>query len=141
MSPSKCNYIVFSNSSKNTSHKLNLRLCNERLKYSDNPTFLGIQFDYRLTFKNQIDFIKQNCLNKLNCLKILSHKSKNLTSNTLKQIYYTLIRSVLEYSSILLPRLSKFSLNNLQVIQNTAIEIIYHLLFREHTKKYMKYQG
>ena len=57
-------------------------------------------------------------------IKILSHKSWCLTKETLVQVYNVLIRSVLEYSAILAPAISKTNLNTLQVIQNNALRII-----------------
>ena len=64
------------------------------MNYSDNICFLGIRFDHCLSFKHQVDYLKENCSKRLNCIKILSHKSWNLTTDTLKQIYFALIRSV-----------------------------------------------
>jgi hypothetical protein len=44
---------------------------------------------------------------RLNIIKILSNKSWQLKENTLIQLYNTLIRSIVEYSSILYPRIEK----------------------------------
>ena len=60
MAPHKCNFLVFSNGTRNESEKLNLKLNNIKLKYDNYPTFLGIRFDNHLTFKNQIDYLKKN---------------------------------------------------------------------------------
>ena len=43
---------------------------------------------------------------------------------TLIQVYNVLIRSVLEYSSILGPIISPTNMNTLQTIQNSALRII-----------------
>ena len=61
MAPHKCNYLVFSNGTENESEKLELKLNGIKLKFENNPTFLGIRFDNHLTFKNQIDYLKKTC--------------------------------------------------------------------------------
>jgi len=115
---------VFSNGNQNESEKLNLKINNVKLRADNNPTFLGIRFDNHLTFKNQINYLKETCVQRLNIIKILSQKSWCLTKDTLVQVYNVLIRSVLEYSAILAPAISKTNLNTLQVIQNNALRII-----------------
>jgi hypothetical protein len=100
MAPHKCNYLVFTNSNLNVSDELKIKLNGIELKYDNNPTFLGIRFDNHLTFKNQIDYLKKTCLQRLNIRKILSHKSWLLNEKTLIQIYNVLIRSIIDYSAI-----------------------------------------
>ena len=124
LATNKCSYLVFSNGNQNESEKLNLKINNVKLRADNNPTFLGIRFDNHLTFKNQINYLKETCVQRLNIIKILSHKSWCLTKDTLVQVYNVLIRSVLEYSAILAPAISNTNLNTLQVIQNNALRII-----------------
>ncbi len=130
--PHKCNYLVFSNNSLNESEKLKLRLNGVTLKYDNNPTFLGIRFDNHLTFSNQVKYLQQTCNKRLNLLKILSHKSKKMTQKTLIQIYFTLIRSVIEYSAIIAPALGICNYKKIQIIQNNALRIILHVKRIEH---------
>jgi hypothetical protein len=105
MAPHKCNYIIFSN--KNISkNSLNIKLYNVKLDKSKNPTFLGLRFDAGMNFNNQINYIIERCYSRLNCIKILSQKNFKLTKDTLVQIYIALVRSVMEYSSIIISRLS-----------------------------------
>jgi hypothetical protein len=125
MAPHKCSYLVFTNSNANLSDELNLNLNGSKLKYDNNPTFLGIRFDNHLTFKNQVEYLKETCIQRLSILKILAHKSWMLTVKTLLQIYNVLIRSIIDYSSIIAPIISATNLNVLQIIQNKALRIIY----------------
>lgn len=124
MAPHKCNYLVFNNRNEDLSNELNLKLNDIKLKYDNNPTFLGIRFDNHLTFKNQIEYLKKTCIQRLNIIKIYSHKSWQLTIKTQIQIYNVLIRSIIEYSAILAPVISKTNNNLLQIIQNNALRII-----------------
>jgi hypothetical protein len=126
MSPVKCNYLVFSNNSISESNKIKLTLFNENLQINDNPTFLGIRFDNKLTFINHINYIKDTSINRLNLLKIVSNKSFGLNIQTLNQIYVSIVRSVLEYFALLSPILAKSNFNKLVMIQNRAIKIINH---------------
>jgi hypothetical protein len=71
MAPSKCNYLIFSNNMKNNiPEELELRLLDEKLSINNNPTFLGIRFDQHLSFKNQIEYLKNSCMQRINILKI-----------------------------------------------------------------------
>jgi hypothetical protein len=100
----KCNYIVFSNNKSNQEEEdLDIKLFGENINKSDNPTFLGIRFDKYKSFKNQLDYLKEACMKRINVLKVLSNKSWGLIKHTLTQVYNSLIRSLLEYSSIIYP--------------------------------------
>jgi hypothetical protein len=85
---------------------------------------LGIRFDKTLSFRNQISYLQESCLNRLNFLKVVSIRSYGLSLNTLNQLYVSLIRSILEYSAILFPIMSQSAFNKLNTIQNKAIKII-----------------
>jgi len=61
----KCSYLVFSNGNQNESEKLNLKINNVKLRADNNPTFLGIRFDNHLTFKNQVNYLKETCMQRL----------------------------------------------------------------------------
>ncbi len=52
---------------------------------------------------------------------ILAHPSWKLNLQTLKQLYFALVRSLFEYSSILAPALTRTRLQSVQVLQNTAL--------------------
>ena len=56
----------------------------------------------------------------------MSHKSWCLNTTTLKQLYISLVRSVIEYSSFLLPVLSEKLINTLKVIENNSLRVILH---------------
>jgi len=124
MAPHKCNYIIFNNGKKDISNELNIWLNGIKLSHDSNPTFLGIRFDPHLTFKHQIAHLEKTCIQRLNVMKIISHKSWQLTKETLLQVYNVLIRSVMDYSAILMPVICETNKNKLQVIQNNALRII-----------------
>ena len=128
MAPQKCNFIIFSNNNVDESSKLNLQLFNTKLIANESPTFLGIRFDKQLTFKNQIKYLQTTCINRLNFLKIVSKRSYGLNLKTLNQLYISIVRSILEYSAILSPVISKTNFDKLNVIQKKSIKIIHRKL-------------
>ena len=123
MAPAKCNFIIFSQN-KNLKEKLELKFFDSNITEIDNTTFLGIRFDYSLTFKHQIKYLQDSCLNRLNFLKVVSKRSFGLTTLTLNQLYISLIRSILEYSAIISPIISTSNFEKKNIIQNKAIKII-----------------
>ena len=126
MAPQKCNYIIFKNNAR-VKENLKINLFKTRLEEVKNLTFLGLRFDQQLKFKEQVDYLIDKCSNRLNCLKVLSSKDFKLTTKTLVQIYSTLIRSVLEYSSMINCRISKKNYKKLQAIQNSALRSIFKI--------------
>jgi hypothetical protein len=79
MAPHKCNYIIFSTNKKIQQTKLKLKMHGECISYNNSPTFLGLRLDRFLSFKNQINYLSVSCQKRLNCIKILSHRSWKLT--------------------------------------------------------------
>jgi hypothetical protein len=132
MSASKSSFIIFNNNSKNLSEDFELSLFNERIEKSETVTFLGLRFDSKLSFQYQLKYLLDSCNKRLNIIKILSNKSWKIDTDLLVQIYILLIRSLLEYSSIIYTCLSKENKNKLQIIQNNSLRII--LKKNSHTR-------
>jgi len=128
-SPEKCCYTIFSKSA-NVKFKFELSMYGGKIPYAKENKFLGVTFDESLSFKTHIDLIVKKISNRLNIIKILSHKSWYLSEKTLINLYCSLIRSVFDYSFFLANSLSNLNLNKLQVIQNCALRSIYKVWFR-----------
>ena len=62
--------------------------------------YLGLIFDKKLSFIPHIKYLKAKCLKSLNILKVLSHTTWGADRTTLLQLYRSLIRSKLDYGSI-----------------------------------------
>jgi len=136
MHPTKCNFMTFNNNSnKSLNEKFNHKLYNERIPACNSLKFLGITFDLGLKFNNHTKDIKKRCINRLNIIKILSNKRWKLTTTTLKSIYLSLIRSEIDYSSLIMPFLSKSLAKTIQATQNTALRSIYKLNYRTSTEE------
>jgi hypothetical protein len=113
----KCgqNYIVFS---------ADIKIIGKPIKMCLDPTFLGIRFDKYLSFKNQLNYLKDVGIKRMNVLKVLSKKSWGLSIKTLTDVYNSLIRSLMEYSSIIYPCFSSTSIDLLEKIQFKSLKII-----------------
>ena len=126
MATNKCNYIVFSSNKKNQEHEyIDIKLFENKITPNKNPVFLGIRFDNHLSFKNQIEYMTAACIKRLNVLKVLANKKWGLSIKTLTSIYKSLIRSLLEYSSIIYPCFSISNLELLEKIQFRCLKIIH----------------
>jgi hypothetical protein len=116
----KCSYTVFSNK-KLTDIKL---FC-KSITLDEAPKFLGTYFDKRMTFSRQIAEIKNNCMQRLNIIKIISHRSWKLNEKALIDTYSCLVRSIVGYSFIFSKVMSPSHLQKLQRVQNRAVKYIF----------------
>ena len=111
-------YTIFSHSKKTATRVYNLKLDSVLLKKEENPTYLGVKLDQKLSLKKFIADLKEKASKRLNIIKQLSSTSWGTEKNTLRQLYTGYIRSVLEYCLPLQTTASKTQLNTLDTIQN-----------------------
>lgn len=117
-------YTIFSHSKKTATRVYNLKLDSVLLKKEENPTYLGVRLDQKLSLKNFIADLKEKASKRLNIIKHLSSTSWGAEKNTLRQLYIGYIRSVLEYCLPLQTTANKTQLNTLDAIQNQALRLI-----------------
>ena len=134
MAPNKCSHNTISNSPIDKSSDIKIRLLNENIPIIQRPKFLGVTFDNKLNFKTHFEIVVSSCEKRLNVIKILSCKYWILRPETLINIYKMLIRSIMEYSSILYPLISPCTYKKLEVIQNKAIRLSFKDGWRDNTK-------
>lgn len=77
----------------------------------------------KISWKPHIHKLKQNCQQRLNILKPLGQETWGAHRDSLLQIYQSLIRSKLEYGSVVFNVAKKSLLNTVDPIQNTATRI------------------
>ena len=108
MHPKKCNQMVFNiNSNKKINIDYQFKLFNERIPSCETLKFLGITFYLGLNFTEHIRDVKIKCINRLNIIKLLSNRHFKLNKSTLTTVYLALIRSIMDYSSIIISLISK----------------------------------
>ena len=91
----KTTYTVFSLSNKEQT--VNLKLEGQKLKQDKCPTYLGITFDPRLTWKHQIEKAQNKGIQRLSILKKLAGTQWGANADILKKTYKGYVRPTLEY--------------------------------------------
>ena len=79
---------------------IRLRLYGQSVPMRSEAKFLGVVYDKRLTYGPHITRLREKCAMRMNVLKVTSRMSFGADRTTLLQLYHALIRSVLDYASI-----------------------------------------
>ena len=87
--------------------------------------FLGVIFDRKLSFIPHIRYIKAKCLRALNLLKVLSHTSWGADRFTLLHLYRSLVRSKLDYGSIVYGSARKSYLQILDTVHHQGFRLAF----------------
>ena len=85
--------------------------------------FLGLIFDHKLSFIPHIKALKAKCLKALDILKVLSHSDWGGDRTVLLNLYRTLIRSKLDYGSIVYGSARKSYLKCLDTIHHQGLRL------------------
>lgn len=85
--------------------------------------FLGVIFDRKLSFIPHIKRLKAKCHKALNLLKVVGHYDWGADRRTLLNLYRTLVRSKLDYGSIVYGSARHSYVRILDPIQNGALRI------------------
>ena len=104
--------------------KVNLKIRGQSLPAEDNPRYLGVTFDQRLTWKPQIDKAQCNAKLRLTLMKKLAGTSWGADATTLKRLYTGRVRPTLEYGITAWGTAAKSNFNKVSKIQNQATRII-----------------
>ena len=89
----------------------------------DDFNFLGLIFDRKLTFIPHIKYLKAKCLKALNFLKVLSHTNWGADRTVLLRLYRSLIRSKLDYGSIVYGSARKSYLMMLDTVHHQGLRL------------------
>ena len=85
--------------------------------------FLGVLFDRKLSFIPHIKYLKAKCLKALNLLKVLSHTDWGADRTVLLQLYRSIIRSKLDYGSIVYGSARKSYLSMLDTVHHQGLRL------------------
>ena len=99
-----------------TLNKINIPIVTE-------TKFLGLFFDNKLSYIPHLKYLRAKCLKSMNLLRIVAHKDWGGDSQTLLKLYRCLIRSKLDYGSIVYGAARKSYISMLDPIQNQALRI------------------
>ena len=98
-----------------------LKLDNDPIQFVKEAKFLGFIWDTKLTFEPHINYLKTQCQKSLNILKVLSRTEWGADQTTLLKLYRSLVRSKLDYGSIVYGSASKTALAKLDPVHNQGI--------------------
>ena len=93
------------------------------LKSEETLKLLGFIFNSRANCNDQVT----NLIRKASCRAFLLSKfSKFMSGDDLKKLYFSLVRSILEYSAVTIhSQISKYQSNRLEKIQKQCLRIMY----------------
>ena len=111
--------------------ELNLNLGANILPKSNASKFLGVIVDEKLKFKNHIDYISKKISKSIG--KIYKLSQLKMPFKILKQLYYNLIYSYLNYNVCCYASTYDSHLNKLYLLQKRAIRIMNNASFQAHT--------
>ena len=127
---SKTTYLYFNPKQKNRG-TLKIKLGNEKLKESNQLTFLGINIDNKLAFKDHFEKVHEKAKKGLNGLILTKNK---LNFRAKMNIYHSLIHSHFNYGALIwISNLTNKQIKALQTIQKKALRIIYNKRYNSHT--------
>ena len=118
----KTTYTVFSLSTKE--QKVNLKINNQSLPLDSTPTYLGVTFDRRLTWKTQSENAEKRAKSRLNLMKKITSTTWGADSRTLKTLYTGRVRPAMEYGISTWGTTAKSHFNKISKVQNQATRII-----------------
>ena len=86
-------YTIFTRSTKLRKKAMSFKLNGKELKKEDNPVYLGVKLDARLSMKEFMKELKNAAVKRLNLVKRLAGTTWGTEKRTLRQIYMGYIRA------------------------------------------------
>ena len=118
LNPEKTKVITFSRSILARKTEPNLKLYGETLNVYPQVKYLGITFDYQLTFKKHFEDIQDRCNTRYHGLRLLANNKWGPSPSTLIQIYKRCVRPIYENGSISTIIASDYIISKIQRLQN-----------------------
>ena len=100
-----------------------LKLNGTLIPVVEQTKFLGVIFDNKLTFLPHTRYLKEKCVKALNLLRVVAHTSWGADQHTLLHLYRSLVRSKLDYGSVIYSYARESYLRILDPIQNHALRL------------------
>lgn len=93
------------------------------IQYTDTFKFLGLRWDSKMSWKQHIAELKTSCLKTSNILKTISANSWGADQESIMRVYRALVRSKLDYGSIVYASAAPYILKELDRIANDALRL------------------
>ncbi len=128
---SKTNFILFTPKTANQPiNQETIKLGNQEIQRVNCAKFLGVYIDDELQWDKHIQYVSS----RLNSgLYALNSVKKTLSTQNLKQLYYSIFHSHLTYGTILWGSVPKYKLKKIEITQNRSIRNIFNAPYNAHT--------
>ncbi|XP_076626843.1 uncharacterized protein LOC143344561 [Colletes latitarsis] len=123
LSPQKTQYIIFSRQRKQNQNLPKLYIENIEVKKVDNIKLLGLTFDSKLTWVPYMKHLKNTYTKKMNVIKTLANSNWGADQETILKTYQAMIRSQIDYGSIVYNSAKPNTLKMIDTIHYTALRI------------------
>ena len=131
----KTKFMLFRSLKKKQKHHIILSINEQIIKQVKNITFLGVNIDENLTWKEHINLISKKIIKASSIIARIRHFT-NL--NTLKVVYYALVYPYLTYGNIIWCNTYKTRIQKLMNIQKKIVRLMCFKSFSEHTEPIFK---
>ena len=122
LNPTKTTFTVFSLSTKIPT--VSLTINGHALQHENSPTYLGVTFDRRLTWKQEVENNERKGKARLAILRKLSGTTWGADLQTLKRVYTGNVRPVLEYGMASWGTTANSHFDRLGKVQNQAMRVM-----------------
>ena len=103
---------------------LELKIDKEKLEKEDNPVYLGLKLDCRMTLTEHLENTKRKAVKRLNIIKRLATTNWDAKKQIPSQLYIGYVRAVMHYNLPLHTIASKVAVLSLDKVQNQALRLI-----------------
>ncbi|GFO36149.1 reverse transcriptase-like protein [Plakobranchus ocellatus] len=103
---------------------LDIRIEKDSLHRDDLPRYLGVSLDPRLCLRRHIEEVANSVRERIRILQKLDGTNWGVTPKSLRTIYVSFTRAVLEYANPVLNLASRTSLEKLDRVQNAALRLV-----------------
>ena len=117
-------YTIFSLSPRVSKEKPVIEIQGKALLKEENPSYLGVVLDPKLTLKEHMENVETKAKNRLKLVKKLASTSWGADKSTLRQLYLGYVRSTMDYSLALQSVCSKSTQTSVDRVQNNALRFI-----------------
>lgn len=101
----------------------NLTIYGKELEQVNNFKYLGVIFDKKLVWKDNINKIEERCKKVINIMRCVRGYEWGASSQALKYMYSAMIRSVIDYGNIVYSSASKTLMKRIEIIQSQALRV------------------
>ena len=101
-----------------------LKTNDQEIPHEENPTYLGIRFDRRMTWKPHIQEMEKRATRRFSLMKKLSGTKWGANRKIFQQVYTGYVRPVMEYGSAAWATAAKSNTSRLTKVHNTGMRLI-----------------